>query len=126
MAQNNELDPALTISKVTEASVLENDCMKDALIAVGLDVLTLARQLKELVTAKKQPGIVAKGLDLSFKIRGDYEQASVDNRPININIPWGAEREPLTLEDVIEFVVGLSGPQQLKLKEALVNADGAN
>lgn len=127
MQLKNNNDPASIVNNSSQLASLENDCMKDALRAVGLDALTLANGLKDLVTIKQRPAIKAKGLDLAFKVRGDYVQATVDNRPININIPWGMEREKLDAAAIEEAVSKMTpGEQATILRILQKGADNPN
>lgn len=76
-----------------ELDVIGRDSLKEALLFVDLDVLTIAQTLYDVVMTAKKEADKLKALDQICKIRGDYVQAPIDDRQIVINLPqWGEEK----------------------------------
>lgn len=81
-----------------EIEAIEQDSMKAAFAAVGLDVLTLAKKHKEAINGTNATAF-SKSMDMIHKIRGDYAVANEDNRPVVINLGFGDEKREFTPQD---------------------------
>ena len=74
-----------------ELNVIADDGIKAALNAAGIDSLYLANKLKTIMESIRVAD-QTKAVELCLKVRGDFKNAEVDDRPIRITFgPWATE-----------------------------------
>jgi hypothetical protein len=73
------------LNQAGEMNKIEQDSMKEALKALGIDALSLAAKIADVVDAAKNASTKLKGLELLCKVGGHLAQAPIDDRAVHIH-----------------------------------------